>query len=85
MRQKEVQLVEGGIYRHYKGNLYKVLHIATHSENEEQLVIYQALYGDYGIWARPLDMFLEDVLLPDGTTVPRFQLTDESFWITVGK
>ncbi|MGM9524704.1 MAG: DUF1653 domain-containing protein [Peptococcaceae bacterium] len=74
MEQKTAQLVEGGTYRHYKGNLYKVLHLARHSETEELLVIYQALYGDYGIWARPLDMFVEDVLLPDGTEVPRFQL-----------
>ena len=74
MEQKTAQLVEGGTYRHYKGNLYKVLHLAGHSETEELLVIYQALYGDYGIWARPLDMFVEDVLLPDGTEVPRFQL-----------
>ena len=74
MEQKTAQLVEGGTYRHYKGKLYKVLHLARHSETEELLVIYQALYGDYGIWARPLDMFVEDVLLPDGTEVPRFQL-----------
>ena len=74
MEQKTAQLVEGGTYRHYKGNLYKVLHLARHSETEELLVISQALYGDYGIWARPLDMFVEDVLLPDGTEVPRFQL-----------
>ena len=74
MEQKTAQLVEGGTYRHYKGNLYKVLHLARHSETEVLLVIYQALYGDYGIWARPLDMFVEDVLLPDGTEVPRVQL-----------
>ena len=67
----------GGIYRHYKGNLYKALYIAKHTETEEPLAIYQALYGDYGIWARPLDMFLDDVILPDGSVVPRFALIEE--------
>lgn len=69
------KLVEGGIYRHYKKKQqYQVLHVARHSETEEQLVIYRAMYGDYGIWARPLEMFLEDVTLADGTIVPRFAL-----------
>ena len=54
-----------------------MLHIAKHTETEEELVIYQALYGDFGIWARPLAMFLEDVTLPDGSTVKRFALVEE--------
>ena len=72
MTHKTTQPMVGATYRHYKGNSYKVLHIAKHTETAEQLVIYQALYGDHSIWARPLDMFIEDVTLPDGTTVPRF-------------
>ena len=48
-------------YRHFKGNEYLVLHIAKHSETLEDMVIYQALYGEFGIWVRPLDMFLEQV------------------------
>ncbi|ATG78365.1 MULTISPECIES: DUF1653 domain-containing protein [Pseudoalteromonas] len=60
-----------GIYQHYKGPQYKVIHVATHSETEEQLVIYQALYGEFGIWARPLSMFLETVE-KEGEVIQRF-------------
>lgn len=50
-----------GIYRHYKGNLYQVIGIARHSETLEELVVYQALYTDFGLWVRPKKMFLEDI------------------------
>ncbi|MDO4433635.1 MAG: DUF1653 domain-containing protein [Alysiella sp.] len=62
-----------GIYRHYKGNLYEVLEIATHSETQEKLVVYRALYGEYGVWVRPLVMFAENVCL-DNQYQPRFVL-----------
>lgn len=65
--------IQNGIYRHYKGNLYQVLHLARHSETEEWLVVYRALYGDYGIWVRPLAMFTGTVTI-DGKTIPRFAL-----------
>lgn len=65
-----------GIYRHYKGNLYQVLHTARHSESEEWLVVYRALYGDYGVWVRPLTMFCESVTI-DGKALPRFELVKE--------
>lgn len=65
--------LQTGLYRHYKGQQYRVLGVARHSETEEELVIYQALYGEYGLWARPLSMFCESVQV-DGEQVPRFAL-----------
>lgn len=62
-----------GIYRHYKGPLYEVSGIARHSETEEPLVVYRALYGDYGLWCRPLSMFTEKVE-HDGIVKSRFEL-----------
>lgn len=62
-----------GIYQHYKGQLYQVLHVARHSETEEALVVYQCLYGDYSMWVRPLSMFIEQVEI-DGHWQARFQL-----------
>lgn len=62
-----------GIYRHYKGNLYQVLHTAQHSETVEALVVYRCLYGEYSVWVRPLAMFTETVEV-DGKEIPRFEL-----------
>lgn len=61
-----------GRYRHFKGNEYRVLGVATHSETREQLVVYQPLYGDGGLFVRPLAMFLETVNR-DGLERPRFE------------
>ena len=54
-----MEVLVGRVYRHFKGNLYLVEGIATHSETEEKMVVYRALYGDFGLYVRPYDMFLE--------------------------
>lgn len=63
--------ITGQYYRHFKGNIYKVLHIAKHSETLEDMVVYQAMYGDHGVWVRPKTMF-EEVIERDGKTFRRF-------------
>jgi len=65
-----------GKYRHYKGNDYEVIGVATHSETEEALVVYRPLYGAGKLWVRPLAMFNEYVIV-DGKPVPRFQSVEE--------
>ena len=69
----EIRSISQGIYRHYKGNLYQVLHTAQHSETEEALVVYRCLYGEYGVWVRPLSLFSETITR-DGQQIPRFEL-----------
>lgn len=73
MSQQNQNTVIQGIYRHYKGSLYQVLHTAKHSETEDSLVVYRCLYGEYGVWVRPLSMFAETVTV-DGKEMPRFEL-----------
>ncbi len=65
----------GAKYRHFKGKEYLVLHVAKHSETLEEYVVYQALYGDRGIWVRPLDMFMS-MREVDGRLVYRFEETE---------
>ena len=60
-----------GLYRHYKGKDYRVIGVARHTETEESLVVYQALYGERGLWVRPAAMFMETVEI-GGKRVPRF-------------
>ena len=63
--------VKLGRYRHFKGNEYEVLCVAKHSETQEVMVVYRALYGTGEVWVRPLSMWFETVTR-DGVTVPRF-------------
>ena len=63
--------IKTGIYQHFKGNRYRVLYIARHSETLEPMVVYQALYGDGGVWVRPAAMWTEQVVRDDYSG-PRF-------------
>ncbi len=69
--------IKPGIYRHFKGNRYEVIGLARHSETEEWMVVYRALYGDHGLWVRPARMWLETVER-DGRTYQRFTPEEET-------
>ena len=64
-----------GKYRHFKGNEYEVVALAHNSETMEDMVVYQALYGDMGIWVRPRSMFCEEIVR-DGKTIVRFEFVE---------
>ena len=68
--------IRPGLYRHFKGKEYRVLYTATHSETLEPIVVYQALYGQRGIWVRPAAMWNETVTR-EGKTLPRFTYIGE--------
>lgn len=65
----------GGIYKHFKGNHYKVINLAIHSETEEKMVVYMKLYDDYSVWVRPYAMFI-DMKERNGQRVARFELQE---------
>ena len=71
-----METIKPGRYRHFKGKEYEVLGVARHSETEEELVVYRALYGDFGLWVRPARMWNETVER-DGKTFRRFTYIGE--------
>lgn len=76
MRNLEI----GKVYRHFKGNFYRVEDVATHSETGETYVVYRQMYGERELWIRPKDMFLEEVdrkKYPEVTQRYRFELIEE--------
>ena len=73
--EEAIQAIPLGRYRHFKGNEYEVIGIARHSETEEAMVVYKALYGEGGMWVRPASMWNEQVIR-DGVTYRRFYRLD---------
>lgn len=71
-----METIKPGRYRHFKGKEYEVLGVARHSETEEELVVYRALYGGFGLWVRPVSMWNETVER-DGKTFRRFTYIGE--------
>ena len=71
-----VSELKPGVYRHFKGNLYELLFVATHSETLEPMVVYRQLYGAGAYWVRPASMWLEKVER-DGVSYQRFTAVDE--------
>lgn len=75
-----MKVLENRIYRHFKGNNYKVLCVAMHTGTQEKMVVYQALYGDYKYFVRPYETFVSKVdhdKYPDVKQEYRFELVEE--------
>lgn len=71
-RATVIRMIKPGRYRHFKGNEYEVVGVARDSETMREFVVYRALYGERGLWIRPLEMFASQVER-DGRTMPRFE------------
>ncbi|MBR6657821.1 MAG: DUF1653 domain-containing protein [Oscillospiraceae bacterium] len=70
-------MIKPGRYRHFKGNEYEVIGTAKHSETLEEMVVYRALYGEFGLWVRPASMW-EETVERDGKTYQRFTYIGDS-------
>ena len=77
IKNKDIQAMVLGIYQHSSGKLYQVIGVCRHSETLEIMVVYQQLYGDYGLWVRPIDMFNGNVEI-DGVVKQRFAFIKET-------
>jgi cyclomaltodextrinase len=71
------EAIQKGIYQHFKGNYYELVHVARHSETMEEFIVYKQLYGDGGLWVRPLQMFCEQVVVAS-KPIPRFRYVGEA-------
>lgn len=72
----QMRMQPGDIVRHFKGNRYQILHFAKDSETQEDVVVYRALYGEGGVWVRPMAMFfspVDRVKYPDAAQTYRFE------------
>ena len=70
-------MIKPGRYRHFKGREYEVIGVAKHSETLEEMVVYRALYGEFGLWVRPAKMW-EETVERDGKTYQRFTYIGDS-------
>ena len=68
---RDITSAKGKLFRHFKGDYYLMLDLVTHSETQEKLVLYKALYGEYGLFVRPYNLFVEEV--PEGKVNPTGQ------------
>lgn len=70
-------MIKPGKYRHFKGKEYEVIGTAKHSETLEEMVVYRALYGECGLWVRPVSMW-EEVIEREGKIFKRFERIDDA-------
>ena len=81
MEKTEMRMKPGDIVRHFKGNLYQILYFAKDSETQRDVVVYRALYGEEGVWVRPMEMFFSPVdreKYPNAEQKYRFERAEET-------
>lgn len=81
MEKTEMRMKPGDIVRHFKGNPYQILYFAKDSETQRDVVVYRALYGERGVWVRPMEMFFSPVdreKYPNAEQEYRFERAEET-------